>query len=209
MSGISNRTLYIIATLVIVTGLTLVSLVKPRRTHFAGNGSGSPVAAGGKAAEFKLEALDGRSVSLESLRGKVVFLNLWATWCGPCRQEMPSMETLYDNFKNNHDFVMLAVSQDTRGRAAVAPYVEKNGYHFTILLDPENKVGESYDLSGVPETFIIDRDGRIVAHHMGAFDWSRPDVKEALQQLLDTKDGKTVRKQPDATHGVQSTAPSA
>jgi peroxiredoxin len=209
MSGISNRTLYIIAALVIVTGLTLVSLIKPRRPHFAGNGSEAPVAAGDKAAEFKLEALDGRSVSLASLRGKIVFLNLWATWCGPCRQEMPSMETLYDNFKNNQDFVMLAVSQDTKGRAVVAPYVEKNGYRFTILLDPENKVGASYDLSGVPETFIIDRDGRIVAHHMGAFDWSRPDVKEALQQLLDTKDGKTVRKQPDATHGVQSTAPSA
>ena len=97
------------------------------------------------------------------------------------------METLYDELKDNKDFVMLAVSQDTKGASAVAPYVEKNGYHFTILLDPENKVGDAYDVSGVPETFIIDRNGRIVAHHMGAFDWSRPDVKEALQQLLDSK----------------------
>jgi peroxiredoxin len=209
MGGISNRTLYIVAALVIVTGLTLTALSKPRRTRFGSEESAAPVSAGDKAAEFKLEALDGHVVSLESLRGKVVFLNLWATWCGPCRQEMPSMETLYDDFRNNHDFVMLAVSQDTKGRAVVEPYVEKNGYHFTILLDPENKVGASYDLSGVPETFIIDRDGRIVAHHMGAFDWSRPDVKEALQQLLDSKDSKSVRKQPDATHGVQSTAPSA
>ncbi|MDO8432909.1 MAG: TlpA disulfide reductase family protein [Candidatus Binatus sp.] len=207
--SISNRTLYIVAAFVIVAGLMLVWLSGPRVNRVAGLGSEAPVAAGNKAADFKLEALDGRSVSLESLRGKVVFLNLWATWCGPCRQEMPSMETLYDGFKNNHDFVMLAVSQDTRGRAAVAPYVEKNGYHFTILLDPENKVGESYDLAGVPETFIIDRGGRIVAHHMGAFDWSRPDVKDALQQLLDSKDAKTVNKQQAAPHGVQSTAPSA
>ena len=99
------------------------------------------------------------------------------------------METLYDDFKDRKDFVMLAVSQDTKGRAAVQPYVEKNGYHFDILLDPENKVGETYDVSGVPETFIIDRKGRIVAHHMGAFDWSQPDVREALQELLDSKEG--------------------
>ena len=84
---------------------------------------------------------------------------------------------MYEDFKNDKDFVILAVSQDVKGRAAVAPYVEKNGYHFTILLDPDNKVGEAYDVSGVPETFIIDRKGRIVAHHVGAFDWSRPDIQ--------------------------------
>ncbi len=152
--------------------------------------SGAPVAAGDIASDFKLEdAFSGRTVSLSSLKGKVVFLNVWATWCGPCREEMPSMETLYDEFKGNKDFVMLAVSQDTKGKSAVVPYVEKNGYHFEILLDPENKVGDSYNVSGVPETFIINRKGRIVAHHMGAFDWSRPDVRDAMQQLLSSKEG--------------------
>src|SRR5579875_1916434 len=151
------------------------------------NNSEVPVAAGDMAADFKLQSLSGKQVTLSALRGKVVFLNIWATWCGPCREEMPSMETLYDEFRNNKDFVMLAVSQDTKGRGVVAPYVEKNGYHFKVLLDPENKVGEAYEVSGVPETFIIDRQGRIVAHHMGAFDWSRPDVKDALKQLLDSK----------------------
>jgi len=154
----------------------------------SGEESTPHVSAGNKAADFKLETLEGRTVSLSQMKGKVVFLNVWATWCGPCREEMPSMETLYDQFKGNRDFVMLAVSQDTKGKSVVAPYVEKNGYHFTVLLDPENEVSESYDVSGVPETFIIDRRGRIVAHHMGAFDWSRPDVKDALQQLLDTKE---------------------
>ncbi len=154
----------------------------------ASEGSTAPVPAGDIAANFKLEdAFTGQTVSLDSLKGKVVFLNVWATWCGPCREEMPSMETLYDELKNNKDFVMLAVSQDAKGKSAVVPYVEKNGYHFRILLDPENKVGDAYGVSGVPETFIIDRNGRIVAHHMGAFDWSRPDVKEALQQLLSAK----------------------
>jgi peroxiredoxin len=150
----------------------------------------APVPAGDIASAFNLEdAFSGQTVSLASLKGKVIFLNLWATWCGPCREEMPSMETLYEQFKTNNDFVMLAVSEDTKGKSAVLPYVQKNGYHFRILLDPENKVGDSYGVSGVPETFIIDRSGRIVAHHMGAFDWSRPDVKSALQDLLSAKAG--------------------
>ena len=159
-------------------------------SHEGSANESAPVPAGDIASDFKLEdAFTGETISLSKLKGKVVFLNVWATWCGPCREEMPSMETLYDELKGNKDFVMLAVSQDTKGKSAVVPYVEKNGYHFQILLDPENKVGESYNVSGVPETFIIDRKGRIVAHHMGAFDWSRPDVKEALQQLLAAKTG--------------------
>ncbi len=188
---IKDRILYLVAGIVVMTGLALVVLSGHRGARIGVNSeqSDAPVAAGSQAADFKLEKLDGTTVSLESLRGKVVFLNVWATWCEPCREEMPSMQTLYDSFKTNKDFVMLAVSQDTKGRAAVAPYVAKNGYHFTILLDPENKIGETYDVSGVPETFIIDRKGQIVAHHMGAFDWSRPDVRDALQQLLNSKKG--------------------
>jgi peroxiredoxin len=195
----NNKLIYTVAAVIALVGIVLLvagQLRDSRRTPNPDREQAStheeeqespPVAAGGKAANFKLEALDGSTVSLEQLKGKVVFLNIWATWCGPCREEMPSMETLYDELRTNHDFVMLAVSQDTKGRLVVAPYVEKNGYHFKVLLDPENKVGEAYDVSGVPETFIIDRAGRIVAHHMGAFDWSRPDVKDALRQLLESK----------------------
>ena len=188
---IRDRVLYLVAVIVVATGLTLIALSGHRGARITSGSldSQAPVAAGSQAANFNLETLDGTTVSLQSLRGKVVFLNVWATWCEPCREEMPSMQTLYDDFKGNKDFVMLAVSQDTKGRASVAPYVAKNGYHFTILLDPENKISETYDVSGVPETFIIDRKGQIVAHHMGAFDWSRPDVRDALQQLLDSKQG--------------------
>ncbi len=196
----SNRLLYTVAAVVVVVGLGLAIMIQNRRApigdvtdYSAKNAAAAkelaPVAAGARAADFHLESLDGKTISLDQFEGKVVFLNVWATWCEPCREEMPSMQTLYDEFKANKDFVMLAVSQDEKGRSAVAPYVAKNGYQFTILLDPANKVGDEYDVSGVPETFIIDRKGRIVAHHMGAFDWSRPDVKDALQQLLDSKEG--------------------
>ena len=199
---ISGKTLAMIGAFLVLAAVLLfaasyqlshphtVTILPSSGDSAAPGGNAAAVPAGDMAGDFKLEdAFSGETISLAKLKGKVVFLNIWATWCGPCREEMPSMETLYDDLKGNKDFVMLAVSQDTKGKSAVVQYVEKNGYHFKVLLDPENKVGESYGVSGVPETFIIDRKGRIVAHHMGAFDWSRPDVKEALQQLLSAKEG--------------------
>lgn len=147
------------------------------------------VAAGKVATEFKLRDLGGHEVSLSSMRGKVVFLNLWATWCEPCRREMPSIEKLYEKFGKDKSFVILAVSEDSDGSKAVAPYVKQSGYKFEILLDPRNDVGEAYNVSGIPETFVIDRDGRIVAHHLGPYDWANPDIRDALQELINSKTG--------------------
>ena len=146
------------------------------------------VAAGKLAANFKLKDLKGDEISLASLRGKVVFLNIWATWCAPCREEMPSIESLYNDFKSNKDFVVLAVSQDTDG-GTVRPFIEQHHLQFTVLLDPRNEVGERYDVNGIPETFIIGRDGRIVAHHVGPYDWSNADIRDALQELIKSKQG--------------------
>jgi peroxiredoxin len=192
--SINDKVLAGLALTLLLIGLAYLSI--PRLIYQAGHGENvlssssdemPTIAAGDRAAEFSLNDLDGNKVTLASLRGKVIFLNIWATWCGPCREEMPSMETLFNDFRNNKDFVMLAASQD-RKTEAVRPWVEKNGYHFRILLDPDNKLSDSYNVSGVPETFIIDRHGRIVAHHMGAFDWSRSDVRQALEELLNSKD---------------------
>jgi peroxiredoxin len=183
-----DRLFAAIGVMILVAAIVVVIVYeRPRAPAGGGEGGTPPISAGKIAAPFALQDLNGRLVTLSDLKGKVVFLNVWATWCGPCRQEMPSIETLYDDFKNDKDLVILAVSQDTSGRSAVEPYVERNGYHFEVLLDPENKVGESYEVSGVPETFIIDRNGRIVAHHMGAFDWSRSDFRAALKELVDQK----------------------
>lgn len=191
-----GRTLAVMAGAFVLAGVLLVVLSRSRTrvvsvpsTQKAEQNTSPQIAAGEKATDFTLENLQGEKVTLSAFRGKVVFLNIWATWCPPCREEMPSLETLYDDFKNHKDFVMLAVSQDIKGRKAVLPYIHKHGYRFEVLLDPDNKVGEAYDVSGVPETFIIDQKGRIVAHHMGAFNWARPDVKNALEELLDSKQG--------------------
>jgi peroxiredoxin len=186
-----SKSLSVLGLLLVAAGVLFfaVRTLFPALTLDQGTNGEQPVAAGEMAADFKLQSLSGKPVTLSSLRGKVVFLNVWATWCGPCREEMPSMETLYQAFKGRNDFVILAVSQDRRGRAAVEPFVDRNHIHFDVLLDPDNVVGDAYNVSGVPETFIIDRKGRIVAHHMGAFDWSGTDVRQALNELLDSKEG--------------------
>ena len=191
------RILSAIALGALLIGIGLISFVNISSHRMAGSpasdlGTASShqatVAAGKLAADFTLKDLKGNPISLASLRGKVVFLNIWATWCGPCRQEMPSIQSLYNTFKANKDFVVLAVSQDTSGEP-VRPFVEHNQLKFTVLLDPRNEVGERYDVSGIPETFIIGRDGRIVAHHVGPYDWANTDIREALQELIKSKQG--------------------
>lgn len=193
------RTIGAVAAVFVLVGVVLfffAGLHHPATTNGPAGQSGqastaptAPVAAGEMAANFTLKNLEGQEVSLSSFRGKVVLLNVWATWCPPCREEMPTLESLYQDFKGNKKFVMLAVSQDVKGRSAVAPFIKKHGYKFEVLLDPQNKVGDAYDVTGVPETFIIDGQGRIVAHHMGAFDWARPDVRKAITSLLNSSEG--------------------
>src|ERR1700689_916256 len=149
-----------IAALGIVLVLWLQIFHRSAAENGGEGGPGSPpVSAGEVASPFTLRDLNGNTVSLKEMRGKVVFLNVWATWCGPCREEMPSIESLYDEFSHEPDFVVLAVSEDSGGRAAVDSYVHGNAFRFDVLLDPQNLVGDAYDVSGIPETFIIDRTG--------------------------------------------------
>lgn len=176
-----------------VLGLIVFAGGPLRRTSLTPSGSAAPdiehsatVAAGMTAPNFTLTDLNGKTVTLSSLRGKVVFLNLWATWCPPCRSEMPSIESLYSKFRQTPDFVTLAVSEDTDVKAP-AQYVKKNNFNFPVLLDPRNTVGDAYNVSGLPESFVIGRDGRIVAHHVGPYDWANPDIRSALEDLLKQK----------------------
>jgi peroxiredoxin len=106
---------------------------------------------------------------------------------------MPSIQALYDEFSHEPDFVVLAVSEDSEGRGAVDSYVHGNAFRFDVLLDPQNLVGDAYDVSGIPETFIIDRTGRIVAHHVGPYDWSKAEMRDALHELIDVKEKQTAK----------------
>ena len=135
------------------------------------------------APDFILPDLNGQAVRLSQHKGKVVLLNVWATWCGPCRQEMPTMEALAQRLKGE-DFIMLAASQDVDGATTVGPYLQEGGYTFPVLLDIRGEVGKKYGVTGYPETFIIDRQGQIVYHHIGYNNWVQPRVETALRRLI-------------------------
>lgn len=136
------------------------------------------------APSFRLTDLSGRPYHLGELRGKIVFLNVWATWCPPCRQEMPSMETLYRRFAGE-DFVMLAVSEDAQGAQAVAPFVRQLSLTFPVLLDPDGIIPRKYGVTGYPETFVIDRTGRVIKHVIGPEDWSSEQVYTYFRRLIE------------------------
>lgn len=137
----------------------------------------------GPAPDFSVVDLHGQAVRLSAFRGKVVMLNLWTTWCPPCREEMPSMERLYTKLRGR-DFQLLAVSEDEEGRRAVEPFVQTMALSFPVLLDPEHQVGERYEVTGYPETFLIDRSGRVVQHVIGPRDWTAPEWVAALEGLI-------------------------
>ena len=142
-----------------------------------------PLQEGRPAPDFTFPDLDGRKVSLSDFRGKVVLVNIWATWCPPCRDEMPSMQKLYDRFKGE-DFELLAVSIDAEGHKAVAPFMRKMNLTFPALLDPKEKIRGLYKITGVPESFIIDKNGILVQRIIGPLDWSTPKVFQFFQELI-------------------------
>lgn len=142
------------------------------------------------APDFVAQDLSGQAVRLSAQRGKVVFLNLWTTWCPPCREEMPAMEDLAKRLAGA-DFVMLAVSEDDQGAAVVKPFVEKLKLTFPVLVDPSGDVGRKFGLFGYPETFIIDREGRQVARFIGPRNWRDPAIEKDLRTLID--EGRWVR----------------
>ncbi len=110
--------------------------------------------------DFTLTDLRGKKWSLQSLHGKVVLVNFWATWCPPCRKEMPDLVALYNRFKDK-GLVILAISDEEAGK--VNPFVTEQNIPFTILLDPGRKVNELFRIEGIPKSFVYDRDGELAA----------------------------------------------
>ena len=155
-----------------------------------------PVIAGEMAPDFTVQDLNGAPVSLDDYAGKVVILNIWATWCGPCKEEMPSMERLYRGMAEE-DFEILAVSVDAalgetdqRGyagasKAALAKFAEQYDLTFPILHDPAGAIQGIYQTTGVPESFVIDTEGVIRRRLAGATVWDHDRYRELIRSLLD------------------------
>lgn len=138
------------------------------------------------APDFSLTALDGKRYKLSDLRGKVVFVNIWATWCPPCRQEIPSMIKFYNKMKYE-GVEILAVSEDN-DIEAVRKFIEKNNIPFPIMLDQNKQVYRLYKATGVPETHLISKEGMVEASNLGPFDWMHPDVENAVRKLLNAEE---------------------
>ncbi|MBI4382640.1 MAG: TlpA family protein disulfide reductase [Nitrospinae bacterium] len=132
---------------------------------------------------FELPSLTGGNVRLSDYRGKVVFVNFWATWCATCKVEMPSMEKLYQKYKGR-GFEMLTISVD-KDLSLVKPFMDEYRLTFPVLLDPESKLAKKkYKTTGVPETFILDRNGIIVHKAIGPRDWATDETMAAFDELL-------------------------
>jgi len=134
-----------------------------------------PIQLGLEAPNFTFPDLNGQRVTLFDHRGKVVLVNIWATWCPPCRQEMPSMQRLYEKFRGKN-LEILAVSIDSNGREAVDPFMRKIDLTFPVLLDPKETIKPLYGITGVPESFIVDKEGILVKKIIGPIDWATPEV---------------------------------
>lgn len=124
--------------------------------------------------------------SIEFYRGKVVLLNIWATWCAPCRTEMPSMERLHRQFAGT-DFRVVAVSVDVGDRRVVEAFARELGLTFDILHDATADIQRIYQTTGVPESFVIDRNGVIMKKVIGPSEWDDPVHQSLFQRLLDAE----------------------
>ena len=131
----------------------------------------------------RLMDFEGKVHSLPEYQGKVVFLNFWETWCGPCKVEMPAMEALYQDFRSQ-GLEILAVSVDQQGAVVTRPFKEAMGLSFPILHDLDFQVGLSYGARTLPMTFVIDRKGVIRQRVYGARNWNSPEARKLILELL-------------------------
>lgn len=137
---------------------------------------------GSAAPDFTVKDLDGKDVTLASLKGSVVLVNFWATWCPPCKEEIPSMIRLNQAMAGKA-FRMLAISIDEDGKEAVGNFF-KGSKELPVYLDTDSKTSQLYGTTGVPETFIVDKQGIIQKKIVGGMDWGAPEVIAYMDELL-------------------------
>lgn len=135
------------------------------------------------APDITLNDLSGKNLRLSDIKGSVVFINFWASWCQPCRDEMPSLQALYSNFRDNDKFRMITILyRDDPGRAS--SYLRENNLDLPLWIDRDGKAAASYGLTGVPETFIIDKRGILRKKVIGPADWSSAGVISFITELI-------------------------
>jgi len=158
---------------VIAASVAALSLSLPA---LAGSSSGGPAPA------FTLASRAGQDVSLQQYRGNVVMINFWASWCGPCRQEMPLLESIYKKY-NKMGFTMLGVNVEPDSNAA-NDWLKATPVSFPILYDRDSKVSKLYDVAGMPSTVIIDRSGKVRVLHRGYKPGDENEYLDSIRTLI-------------------------
>jgi peroxiredoxin len=138
--------------------------------------------------DFSLTNAEGKKISLKDFRGKILFLNFWATWCEPCRDEMPAMEKLYQEFRDKN-FTVLAVNVKDRRQEALA-FVKELKLTYPIAFDPNAEVASLYGAWGLPTTYIIGPKGEGLARGWGPAEWHSPAARNLFKELLEEKNGR-------------------
>ncbi len=139
-----------------------------------------------EAPDFTTTDIDGNKVKLSSLKGKVIFLNLWATWCPPCKKEMPSIQRLHDKMKGK-DFVIIAVATPTPPRETkekIISFIDENNYTFPVMIDESQTVYGLYGSGSIPTSWIIGSDGNIVGRLVGMREWDTNDIVDIFNSLI-------------------------
>ena len=126
---------------------------------------------------------NGSTLKLSDLKGKVVLLNFWATWCPPCREEIPSMMKL-NSLMAGKPFQMVAISVDEGGKSAVESFFKESGFSLPTYIDESGASAKSYGVTGIPESFVIDKQGVIVKKIIGGFAWDSPEAVSFLEELM-------------------------
>jgi peroxiredoxin len=141
------------------------------------------ITTGDLAPDFALPALNGRTISLSELRGKVVMVHFWATWCPPCVEELPTLVKLNRDLQGT-DFEMLAVSVDEGGAEAVSAFLARNRLDLPVLLDPDRSAAKRYGTFKFPETYLVDRGGVVRHKVIGPADWADPEAVRFIRDLM-------------------------
>jgi peroxiredoxin len=158
---------------------------------WSGRGDFTPADSGTMAADYVATTLAGDTFDVAAMRGRVVVLNVWATWCRPCVKEMPALQRLWER-NREAGLVVVGVSIDSPAllmgdaETAVRSFVDDLDLTFPIVVDPERRIEEGYPVAGYPMTFVIDRDGRIVDRVLGPREWDQPKMESELRRLLES-----------------------
>lgn len=171
---------WLILTAIFIAGLLLIiySVIQHDTKE------GKPVAVGLYAPDIEIiDAISGKKVLSSELKGKVLFLNFWASWCNPCREEMASIEGLSRHFIDNQEFILLTILFRDDPQNGIN-YLHQNGFNFPLMIDKDGEAAKSYGLTGVPETYIIDKKGILREKVIGPYQWDSAQALTLISELL-------------------------